>query len=365
MNSCAFVAPRGIRDHEFFTKIASDPNDIAQPLLQVKHACDNNPAALQHQSSRRQSLEECAMAARADEQSISDIINHCANRSAITTGFADVRPISINHRTLDSDRTAHLVADDYYRHGYAHVRCDPVPHDGARLLTQLAEWLGVGAPFVPALYAACAASSFYDDVGVNVIAVAPNAARGSHPAFGSSDALELHTDGTLEPIGRVRTAALYCVTSAVRGGHTTLFDAAGAFIDVARRDSRSAAALLHEEALTRRATVGPSPQAATGPVFALWDDGEVISRYSATPRDEWAVDRIAGLREARRAMEERARPGSPFYAEVALAAGDGILIANDRLAHGRTAFVDRADAPRRMLRALFLDRPFCPTAASP
>ena len=246
------------------------------------------------------------------------------------------------------------VAHEYDRRGYSLFSCVR-PWD-AGVVQFVAEALGLGRPFVPSLYTADSATQFYEHAGVNVITTAPDSRAADHPAFGSRDALELHTDATLEAIGRVKSAMLFCMAPAADGGRTTLFRASAAFVEIARRERGLAAALLAEDGLVRHATVGRARRAHVGPVFAF-QNGEVLSRYSATARDEWAFDSVPRLKEAFGALEALARPGSGFYTELPLDTGQGILIANDRVAHGRTSFRDRPDVPRRMLRALYLGRP--------
>lgn len=245
---------------------------------------------------------------------------------------------------------------DYATRGYARFDlCGDAP-DASRALVRLARGLGLGKPFVPPLYRGARSRSLYDAAGVNVVQASGGEQEPAHPAFASRTPLELHTDGTLQPIGQVPTALLYCVRPAYQGGETLLFHATGAFLALAAAEPRLAGALLDERALARHATVDGSRASSLGPVFA-YRGGEVLSRYSTTPGDEWRYGEVGGLLAAHRALAELARPPSRFVTTVRLAAGQGLLFANDTIAHGRTAFADRPEAPRCMLRALFLRRP--------
>lgn len=236
----------------------------------------------------------------APEQVVDEILCHY-ERQGPDRGFACGEPLLLNTKESDS---VMAVAHEYDRRGYSLFSCVR-PWD-AGVVQFVAEALGLGRPFVPSLYTADSATQFYEHAGVNVITTAPDSRAADHPAFGSRDALELHTDATLEAIGRVKSAMLFCMAPAADGGRTTLFRASAAFVEIARRERGLAAALLAEDGLVRHATVGRARRAHVGPVFAF-QNGEVLSRYSATARDEWAFDSVPRLREATLHCHARAR----------------------------------------------------------
>jgi TfdA family taurine catabolism dioxygenase TauD len=242
----------------------------------------------------------------------------------------------------------------YRRRGYAWFELGVEPEAAARGIVDLAAALALGQAFVPPLYHAPGTAALYDDLGVNVLAAAePSRQPACHPTFESRTSLELHTDGTLQALGEIPTTTLFCQTPARCGGESTIFHSVNAFLRLAAGFPELASCLLDDRALVRHATVNGSRASCPGPVFML-RNGEVLSRYSTTPRDQWAFDEVSGLREAYAALEELVRP--PYLTQIRLAAGQGLLLANDKVAHGRTAFED-GDEPRRMLRALFRRRP--------
>jgi hypothetical protein len=288
-----------------------------------------------------------------------DLDNRAESRSygSRRPGAAEFIRLATDH--VPPDSALERIVEQYSDRGFALFEFFPGGELG-RALVGLAEALALGSPFVPPVYHGPMTAQLYDASGVNVIEAPRAEVSGSaHPGFQSRGALEFHTDGTLQLLGLVPTAALVCATPAGAGGESTLFDGPSAFASLAGETPHLAEALLHPAALARRATVNGSQETAVGPVFAL-RNGEILSRYSVTPRDQWNTDEIRWLREAYDALWNLAQPGSRYYSEIRLGAGQGILIANDKLSHGRTAFQDDPGAGRQMLRALFTRRPIRP-----
>lgn len=247
------------------------------------------------------------------------------------------------------------LISDYREFGFALFQVTESPGDPASTLCTLASALGLSAPFVPPLYRS--REDLYAGSGINLLTTTlSKEPRGGHPAFQSRGAIELHTDGTLQALGEIPTAVLFCLLPASRGGDTILFDAVGAFADLHSREPNIAVALLDERALSRLATIGGSSEFRSGPVFAIRGE-ELLARYCVTPRDRWAIYEVNRLAEAKEAMAQMAKPGSPFYLTLRLEAGQGIILANDRISHGRTDFDDGDSGNRRMLRALFTSTP--------
>ncbi len=152
---------------------------------------------------------------------------------------------------------------------------------------------------------------------------------------------------------------MLCARPAASGGTSQLFSAAGAFAALLNQDPAAAAALTAPEVLIRTSNLPDSRgQSAVGPAFAI-ADGRIISRYSVTSTDAYdpaAVTSPAALDRALAFLRDAARPGTGYYTEVTLAAGQGLLLANDLISHGRTPYQDNPDAPRLIYRALFTTR---------
>jgi len=249
------------------------------------------------------------------------------------------------------------IIENYETFGYAVIEFEGLQDDIPGCLSVLSQNLLLGRPFVPPLYAESVVRKLYDEFGMNIVTAASDAEDESrHPAFQSRTAIELHTDGTLQEIGEIKTAALVCLESAESGGEITLFNAVGAFAELAPVHWDILQALLNPRALTRRATVGGSEAFSEGPVFAV-KEGKLATRYSTTPRDHWEMDRVDNLTAAKNILESHAQPGSPYWSQIRLEKGRGLLIDNERVAHARAAYHDSFSHRRRMLRALFRTRP--------
>jgi len=247
------------------------------------------------------------------------------------------------------------ILRDYCHRGYALFEVGGARDLTSELILNLADSLSLGKPFIPPLYAGSSAAHWYDTHGINTLK--PSSGQSAcHPAFDSCDRLPLHTDGSLQPLGLVRSVVMVCITPAREGGDTTIFDAVAAFNSIRIKQPHLARALLNERALVRRATVNGSESAAAGPVFEI-KDGVVGSRYSVTQADDWLVDECEDLAAARSALEKLAQVGSLYYSQLKLGSRQGILLANDRISHGRTAFLDAPMQNRHMLRSLFVNRP--------
>lgn len=271
-----------------------------------------------------------------------------AHAQAVTNSIA----FESTTELTDAARTA--ILDEYYQRGFALFRLDFAGHDPAAVLRDFTQTLNLGDPFVPPLYQ-FSNSTLYDKRGISTLAPVPGD-ESHHPVFGSTDPLELHTDGTLQQLGEVPTSVLFCVSPADRGGATTVFQAVEAFLELEDADPALAAALLDQRALTKHASVNGSREVCRGPVYA-YRDGELVTRYSVTDRDRWHDDEVARLADARNALAGLAKSDTPYFHHITLAAGQGIILANDKVSHGRTGFSNSPHQTRRMLRVLFSRKP--------
>jgi hypothetical protein len=225
---------------------------------------------------------------------------------------------------------------------------------GRAELMALAHRLGLGAPFTPPIYRG---SGHTSSDGVSALTVAGDVQPGAHP-FQNRDSQALHCDGTVQQLGQIATTLMICVRPARSGGVTILFDALAAFGELAIEDPAVADQLVHPQALVRTSDLADHPFTA-GPAFG-YHRGRMVTRYSRQPTDTYhprrAEDQPA-LDRALRFLDDAAQPGSPHRCEFSLAAGQALLLANDRVCHGRTAYQDDPMAPRMVLRALFTRHP--------
>ncbi|WP_019061465.1 TauD/TfdA family dioxygenase [Streptomyces prunicolor] len=241
------------------------------------------------------------------------------------------------------------VAAEYRRRGYVIV---DVPgstptHDD---LAALSGALGLGRPFTPPLYA----GSAHTVGGVSRLTAVPDAA---HPFQGAAGQ-NVHCDGTLQQLGEIPTTVMMCAAEAADGGLSYLVDLVDAYAELRRLDPEAAAQLAHPEALVRTSTLVDG-QSVTAPAFAEEHPGTWITRFSRTATDAYrhlpgqrdALDRALAM------MDAAAMPGSSYRVCFTLHAGQALVLANDRLGHGRTAYRDDPACPRLLLRGLFTRRP--------
>jgi len=187
----------------------------------------------------------------------------------------------------------------------------------------------------------------------------PSATK-AHPSFSRSAALDLHTDGTLEPIGKLATSILLCLQDASCGGETVIVRTSAVFEELWSSGDEHLRSCLRPlcdaRALRRWETVRDGRGFADGPVFEPANDGRFVTRYCTSPRDEWRYDAVAGLAEARACFDNRMRATGERF-EIALAPGELLLLNNRRVSHGRNGFTSFPGSPRHLLRGLFLAEP--------
>lgn len=244
-----------------------------------------------------------------------------------------------------------LACRSFRRFGFVRLRASPSNTVTAETLDAIERQLNLGDRYVSPAYAS--RPEYVETVG---IATLQSTSSPIHTTFDGTAEQALHVDGTLEAIGHVRTLVLVCGGAAQNGGLTTLFNSAAAFTALSSSDPDAAEALT-QECLTRDGTHHGQHRRTSGPAFA-WDrEGLLQARYSTTSDGSWNVSEGgAALRrglDALRLMSEGGRNRCDFLLER----GDAILIANDRIAHGRTAFEDSSRNRRILFRALYVGAP--------
>lgn len=215
-------------------------------------------------------------------------------------------------------------------------------------LLDLARNLQLQDPFVPNIYNN--QKGVYNSNGVNLIEIN----QGYHRAFQTGNSQDLHSDGTLEEIGKVKTSILLCVSPASKGGETTIFNSVAAFNEMVNdiRIKSKVKSLLHSKAL-RRVAVNGNGQDSIGPAFSI-DNKELISRFSLDNTSDWQYGfrNVPNLKEAFTIMGQKVDSNSPFYIETMLKENEGIIMANNKIAHGRKKYTN-GNRKRKMLRGLF------------
>jgi Taurine catabolism dioxygenase TauD, TfdA family len=229
----------------------------------------------------------------------------------------------------------------------------------AESIERLAATLNLGDAFIPPMYRGTTASKTYTLTGINCLSTQGNMEiLANHPAFQAPNAQRLHADGTLQPIGWIKTSILLCVIPAMEGGDSIIFNSVAAFVALAQKNPSAARALM-TNCLRRTQNYGEDRATHLGPAFSL-NAGEIISRYSLTLTDSWDPE-TEELRDeieyACRFMDELAQPESGFWLQFRLESRQGVIMANDKISHGRTSFRDGPGSNRKMFRGLYTRRP--------
>jgi hypothetical protein len=136
-----------------------------------------------------------------------------------------------------------------------------------------------------------------------------------------------------------------------------IFDSIGAFLDLVENDIEAAAALLDERSLRRIADLGGFFE-KIGPAYKI-EDNEVITRLTLDHNADWdyGINKVEHLERAYKFMIEAAREGNKHFKRFKLKSGQGIIMANDKIAHGRTKFSESDSNKRKIVRGLFTSRP--------
>lgn len=214
-------------------------------------------------------------------------------------------------------------------------------------LLSIAKQLSLGEAFVPNIYSS--QKGIYEKTGLNNITVND----GLHRAFQTDNEQRIHSDGTLEVIGKVKTSILLCVTPANSGGETVIFNSSAAFYEMLTNNQKLASSLLDEQALRRVAVNGKSEE-YIGPAFVI-ENGDIISRFSLDNTSDWeyGFKNVKLLNEAYSYLLEMINFNSPYYIETMLNENQGIIMKNHKISHGRKHYIDDKYNRRHMIRGLF------------
>lgn len=271
--------------------------------------------------------------------------------------FLDIpsEPIGMSLTSPLSENLKLEMTHRYRKHGYVIVDLD------GELITPehhlyLAESINLGESFIPPLYKL----NGHNPPPVSVISAGVNAGKpdGKHPSFGKTVGQNLHSDGTLQPIGFIKATFMSCRNPASEGGDSIFFDSIGAYSALLQSDRSAALALAHPNALVRRATMHGSNEQCSGPVYAAIG-GQLMGRYSVTQTD--SLGHVDGadedLARGMKALSRMAVPGSQYFRTERFKRNQAVIFDNTRISHGRTAYIDDAESPRCMYRTLHLRHP--------
>lgn len=266
------------------------------------------------------------------------------------------KPVAVaNAAELDPGAAGEII-ERYARHGFCILELtgdDPSPDT----LELLGSSLQLGDPFIPPLYKMGSSTP----QPVSRISAAQNSGTSDadHPSFGRTVGQRLHSDGTLQDIGVVKAAILVCESPAAEGGDTMLFNTSAAFVDLLAADPAAAAAMATPGSLVRTSNINGCTDENRGAAVSVID-GALVSRYSVTDTDSWAVPDGVDEHDLQRGVEALSKAsqlGNRHYVELKLASGQAIIFDNTRISHGRTSYRDSQDQRRCMYRGIYLRHP--------
>jgi len=299
------------------------------------------------------------------KEEISDFIQCMPEKSIYTCNFEppvefSITKISKTNNKINGDLDR--LINQYKERGFALFEVDQ-NNSNHEIVKFLSRSLGLGEPYVPARYANGDSSHLYE-MGINTISTHING-RAIHQskddrkvkhAFTTANEQQLHVDGTLEEIGLIKTSILLCVTPAFSGGETVIFNSVSAFVELAKHDINAAISLLNPKCLKRMDLAHGDTY--TGPVF-MFREGELFSRFSLDKTSCWkdGLNSVESLDRAYSFLTKMTKKSSPFFCEMKLEAGQGIIIANDKISHGRKSYIQSQIHARTMLRGIFLEAP--------
>jgi len=208
--------------------------------------------------------------------------------------------------------------------------------------TDVARELNIGLPVIPSYYKNENTITLEGD-GFLDISAKQNA---EHRGFNSGEAQELHVDGTLYKMGGIKTTLLVCIEPAVTGGESIVFQACCAYETLSRNLQ---IALQDIRALERASVSLSTPEIVSDAVFTESHTYGLQTRFSIDNTSTWRFDLVPNLDEAYEKLMLLTTVGSPLFFEFKLNAGEILVLANDKVSHGRRAFVGN----RRMLRGIY------------
>lgn len=263
---------------------------------------------------------------------------------------ANITPIPIKNKST--------ILDLFYQQGFAII-------DSKALLTQnplpvIAKELQLGENFI---------SDYNKKYFPNKINLAEGTTQigdnkkdvFKHSTFEGNKYLEQHVDGTMSSLAGVKTSLLWCHTEAKSGGETVLFNAYGAIKYLEKEQPNVVIPFKNPHALRR---------------FAKYEDGSEIDKidcvfgidpdyqreairltYDVTADWSYGFKRVPQLEESYTKLHNLYKNDTRFTLEFPLGKGNTIIMDNTRITHGRTAFIEEASMPRKMIRTTHIKLP--------
>lgn len=261
-------------------------------------------------------------------------------------------PVIVSDKSPVLNGASSEVIQRYTQFGFSVIQLESKPITAETAL-YLGDIFNLGEAFIPPLYL----KGGYQASAVSKISTQDH--DPAHPTFQREVEAKLHCDGTLQKIGYIQSSLLLCGLPAAEGGDSILFNATAAFSELLTSDLDAAIALATPGALVRQANINGCSDKNVGPVFAV-QDGALVTAYSVTETDRFVAAHginIADLRRGVEFMHQASQPGSPYFFQLRLEAGQAILFANSKLAHGRRPYRNAGCSRRCLYRSLYLKPP--------
>lgn len=175
----------------------------------------------------------------------------------------------------------------------------------------------------------------------------------------TNEAFDAHNDG-LGYAGLVSLAALWLDAPPAWGGYTYFANVVRASRVLAHDDPEAFSSLFLPDAITCTRPRGKGAIRVTAPVLYLGENGDprcFLRVASGEYQIEWRSDHAA-INRARRWCEGLVEPfsaGTTFAHMMTI--GEGVLIRNQHVVHGRTPFIDSPGTARRLARKWCVTRP--------
>ena len=267
--------------------------------------------------------------------------------------FQDIprNALEIPKLELCNEGVSNQIVERYNRYGFAIVHFQ-TNEPSCSTVVELADLLHLGDPFIPPLYTK-------GGYKAEPIATISTKTCSSHPTFQKEVGVKLHCDGTLQGIGYVKTSVLLCEAPASQGGESILFNATAAYAELVRTDLDAAVALATPGSLLRQANMNGCNDKNFIPAFAV-EDGKLICAYSVTETDSFEKGfgiNPSDLSRGVEFMDRASQPDSPFYYAVRIEANQAIILANNKIAHGRMPYSNSPGTRRCLYRGIFLKYP--------
>lgn len=280
-------------------------------------------------------------------------LKECADTHSISFESIPAKPVTISLSSVTDDREINEAIRRFHNHGFAILDCSQEKESNEQSILKLGKIFNLGEVFVPPLYT----KGQYKTNNISTIKAQEESKH--HPSFKCNDKVELHCDGTLQPIGMIVTSILLCKSPAAQGGDNILFNATLAFKELLSKDPQAAIALSTHGSLVRQANLNHCTDKNIGPAFTIKDE-RIICAYSTTKTDSFIAAEGIDADDLKRGVDfmyQMSLENSPYFYKFCLQEGQAIMFANTRMAHGRTSFYNSKKRMRCLYRGIFLTQP--------